>query len=116
MNSKKTKIMHIKGTDDLLDDLTEIVVNITILEKVQHFKYLGSKKSSDGTCLKDVMTRVAMEKAKMKNIRKDIRIAINLKLKVPHLARSYVWVSAWSLRKKEGDKLKATEMWLYRQS
>ena len=45
LNAKKTKVMHIKGKDGLPDDLTEIVVNNTILEKIQHFRYLGSIKS-----------------------------------------------------------------------
>ena len=57
--------MHVKKKDGLLDDLTFIVVNNTILEKVQHFKHLGSIKHSDGTCLKSVMTWTSMAKAKM---------------------------------------------------
>ena len=121
LNAKKTKVMHIVGKDSLPDELTEIVVNGTVLEKVEHFKYLGSIKSSDGTCLKDVTTRIAMAKAKMiqlKNIWKDRSIAIDLKLR---MLRCLIWpvlmygCEAWTLRKKEEDKLKAAEMWLYRQ-
>ena len=121
LNAKKTKVMHIKGTDSLPDDLTKFAVNNTILEKVQHFKYLGSIRSADGTCLKDVMTRIAMAKAKMiqlKNIWKDRSIAINLKLKMLKsliLPVLMYGCEAWTLRKKEEDKLKAAEMWLYRQ-
>ena len=121
LNAKKTKVMHIKGKDSLPDDFTEIVVNKTNLEKVQHFKYLGSFKSSDGTCLKDVMTRIAMAKAKMiqlNNIWKDRSIAISLKLKMLKCLILPVLMygcEAWTLRKKEEDKLKAAEMWLYRQ-
>ena len=121
LNAKKTKVMHIVGKDSLPDELTEIVVNGTVLEKVEHFKYLGSIKSSDGTCLKDVTTRIAMAKAKMiqlKNIWKDRSIPIDLKLR---MLRCLIWpvlmygCEAWTLRKKEEDKLKAAEMWLYRQ-
>ena len=121
LNAKKTKVMHIKGKDGLPDDLTKIVVNNTILEKVHHFKYLGSIKSSDGTCLKDVMTRIAMAKAKMiqlKNIWKDRSITINLKLEMLKcliLPALMYGCEAWTLRKKEVDKLEAAEMWLYRQ-
>ena len=111
--------MHIKGKEGP-PDLTEIVINNTILGKVQHFKYLGSIKSSDGTYLKDVMTRIAMAKAKiiqLKNIWKDRSIAINLKLKMLKCLILPVLMygcEAWSLRKK-GDKLKAVQVWLYRQ-
>ena len=116
LNAKKTKVMHIVGKESLPDELTEIVVNGTVLEKVQHFKYLGSIKSSDGTCLKDVKTRIAMAKAKMiqlKNIWKDRSIAIDLKLR---MLRCLIWpvlmygCETWTLRKKEEDKLKAAEM------
>ena len=121
LNAKKTKVMHITGTDSLPENLTEITVNNTVLEKVQHFKYLGSIKSADGTCLKDVMTRIAMAKAKMiqlKHLWKDRSITINLKLKILKCLILPVLMygcEAWTLRKKEEDKLKAAEMWLYRQ-
>ena len=97
------------------------MVNNTELEKVQHFKYLGSIKSSDGTCLKDVMTRIAMAKAKMtqlKNTWKDRSIAINLKLKMLKCLILPVLMygcEAWTLSKKEEEKLRAAEMYLYRQ-
>ena len=34
LDAKNTKVMNIKGKDDLPDDLTQIVVNNTIQEKV----------------------------------------------------------------------------------
>ena len=120
--SHEKNTRHASGKDGLTDDLTETVVNNTILEKVQHLKYLGSVKSSDGTCLKDVMARIAMAKAKMiqlKNIWKDRSIAINLKLAmlksliVPVLMYG---CGASSVRKKEEDELKAAEVWLNTQS
>ena len=120
LNTKKTKVMHIKGKGGQPDDRTEIVDNDTILEKVQYYKYLGSIKSSDGTCLKDVMARITMAKAKMiqlKNTWKDKSIAINKKLKMFKcliLAGLMYGCEAWYVRKKE-DKLKAAEIWLYRQ-
>ena len=121
MNAKKTKITYYKRKRQSARYLTEIVVNNAILEKVQHFKYLSSIKSSDRTCLKDVMTRIAMAKAKiiqLKNIWKDRSITINLQMKMLKcLILSVIMYrcEAWSLRKKEQDKLKAAEMWPYRQ-
>ena len=64
LNVIKTKVMPIKGKDSLPDELTNIMVNGTALEKVNHFKYLGSIKS-DGTCLRDVIAHIAMAKKKM---------------------------------------------------
>ena len=109
--------MHTKSKDDL----TEIVVNITILEKVQLFRNLVSIKSSDERYIKDVMTSIGLAKTKMiqlKNIWKERSIAINQTLKMSKcliLPVIMYGCEAWSLRKKEEDKLKAAEMWLYRQ-
>ena len=46
---------------DVPDDIT-IRINNDPVEKVKHFKYLGSLKSSDGDCSKDVNGRIAMAK------------------------------------------------------
>ena len=46
---------------DVPDDIT-IRVNNDQVEKVKHFKYIGSFKSSDGNCSKDVDARIAMAK------------------------------------------------------
>ena len=114
LSAKETKVMHVKEKDDLPDDLTKIVVSNTILEKVLHFKYLGSIKSSDRTCLKDVMTRIDMAKVKMiqlKNIWKDRIIAINLKLKMLKcliLPLLMYGCETWSLRKKKGRKAQSS--------
>ena len=62
-----------------------------------------------------------MAKAKMiqlKNIWKDRSITINLKLEMLKcliLPALMYGCEAWTLRKKEVDKLEAAEMWLYRQ-
>ena len=57
LNVIKTKVMPIKGKDSLPQELTNININGSVLEKVEHFKYLGSIKSADGTCLLDVLAR-----------------------------------------------------------
>ena len=49
LNVKKTKLLTII---DVPDDIT-IRVNNDPVEKVKHFKYIGSLKSSDGDCSKD---------------------------------------------------------------
>ena len=91
LNVIKTKVMPIKGKDSLPDELTNIMVNGTALEKVSHFKYLGSIKSADGTCLRDVIARIAMAKKKMNqltNIWKDRNIPNDLKLS---LLKCLIW-------------------------
>ena len=49
---------------DVPDDIT-IRVNNDPVEKVKQFKYLGSLKSTDGDCSKDVNARIAMAKRRM---------------------------------------------------
>ena len=58
LNVKKTKLMTI---GDVPDDIT-IRVNNDPVEKVKQFKYIGSLKSTDGDCSKDVNARIAMAK------------------------------------------------------
>ena len=120
LNAPKTKYMHIKGKHSQPDEHTTIKVKGTQLEKVDSFKYLGSIKSSDGTCLQDIKTRIAMAKQKMlqlNNIWKDRGIPNHLKMS---LLKCLVWpvvmygCEAWTLRKEEKDRLNAAEMWFYR--
>ena len=98
LNVIKTKVMPIKGKDSLPEELTNININGSVLEKVEHFKYLGSIKSADGTCLLDVLARIAMAKKKMNqlnNIWKDRNIPKLLEAKsakMSHLACSDVWM------------------------
>ena len=77
--------MHIRGKDSQGPEYTEIKVDDKVLETVDHFKYLGSYKSADGTCIKDVKTRIAMGKQKMvqlNHIWKDRGIPNFLKLNI----------------------------------
>ena len=116
LNAKKTKVMHVNGSSAP----PKIQINKTDLEYVTHFKYLGSIKSNDGTCLRDIKSRIAMAKQKMvqlNNIWKDRGIPLVLKIK---LLKCLIWpvviygCEAWTLRKQETDKLRAAEMWFYR--
>ena len=59
-----------------------ILINGDTLEFVDDMKYLGSIKESDGSCSKDVKTRIAMAKRKMidlNNIWKDKRYSNSFK-------------------------------------
>ena len=120
LNALKTKVMHIRGKDSQGPEYTEIKVDGKVLETVDHFKYLGSYKSADGTCIKDVKTRIAMGKQKMvqlNHIWKDRGIPNFLKL---NILKCLIWpvmlygCEAWTLRKVEEDKINAAEMWCYR--
>ena len=116
LNAKKTKVIHINGktTPD------PISVNGDNLEYVLEMKYLGSIKTCDGSCSKDVKTRIAMAKKKMvdlNNIWKDRGIPTVLKVQ---LLKSLIWpvmmygCEAWTLRSDEVNKIDAAELWFYR--
>ena len=115
LNAKKTKVMHV-GTGDQ----QELYINRTTLENVSDFKYLGSYKSQDGSCTKDIKTRIGMAKQKMvqlNNVWKDRGIPTHLKV---NIMKCLIWPvllygsEAWTLRKAEKTKLESAEMWLYR--
>ena len=61
LNAKKTKVMHIKGTNSTCQP-PSIKINEVSLENVDDFKYLGSIKMASGTCRKDITTRIGMAK------------------------------------------------------
>ena len=90
------------------------------LEQVHDFKYLGSIKCDDGSCTKDIKTRIGMAKKKMiglSNIWKDHSIPNKLKLE---LMKSLIWpvmiygCEAWTMKKGDERRIQAAEMWLYR--
>ena len=83
LNSKKTKVMHVTGKHNTSQD--QIILNLFPLENVKEFKYLGSVKSLDGTCSKDIKIRIGMAKNSMiqlNSIWKDHSITAELKLKL----------------------------------
>ena len=116
LNVKKTKLMTI---GDVQDDIT-IRVNNDPVEKVKQFKYLGSIKSTDGDCSKDVNARIAMAKRKMCELItswKDRSIPVALKMR---LVKTLVWAvlsygaEAWTLKVRDERKITSMEMWLWR--
>ena len=88
LNVKKTtKLMTI---GDVPDDIT-IRVNIDPVEKVKQFNYLGSLKSTDGDCSKDVNARIAMAKRRMCELTtlwkdRSIPVALNMRL-----VKTFLW-------------------------
>ncbi|GFS01695.1 catenin (Cadherin-associated protein), alpha 3 [Elysia marginata] len=62
LNAKKTKVMQLKPENSSLYDVQK---DQTILENVEGFKYLGSVKTIDGSCSKDIKMRIGMAKKKM---------------------------------------------------
>ena len=51
--------MHVNDTNNTAED---IKVDNSSLEYVQSFKYLGSVKENNGSCSKDIRTRIGMAK------------------------------------------------------
>ena len=116
LNVKKTKLMTI---GDVPDDIT-IRVNNDPVEKVKQFKYLGSLKSTDGDCSKDVNARIAMAKRRMCELTtlwKDRSIPVALKMR---LVKTLAWTvlsygaEAWTLKVRDERKITSMEMWLWR--
>ena len=87
---------------------------------MEHFKYLGSIKAADGTCSKDIITRIGMAKHRMvqlTNVWKDRSIPTLLKTKI---LESLVWpimlygCESWTTKKADDIRIEAAEMWFYR--
>ena len=118
LNAKKTKVLHVPSPNQ--QGHTDIKVDKIPLEKVNEFKYLGSIKTNNGTCTKDIKVRIAMAKNKMlqlNNIWKDHSLPIHLKMK---LLECLVWpvmlygCETWTQKKEDNKRIEAAEMWFYR--
>ena len=115
LNAKKTKVMHVGNPSDKV-----FHVDQEPLENVNDMLYLGSFKSADTTCTKDIKVRTALAKKRvvdLENIWKDKSIPNNLKIK---LLRALIWPvilygsEGWTLRKTDEKKIESSEMWCYR--
>ena len=115
LNVKKTKYMHIgqKTSHPIIIDNEEI-------EEVDDFKYLGSVKTKNADCSKDINIRIGMAKKRMldlNNIWKDRSIKNSLKIKI---MKCLVWTimtygaEGWTLKNIDKKKIMTTEMWFYR--
>ena len=118
LNAKKTKVLYTNANKNQTQQTIQI--EKTDLENVDNFKYLGSVKSKDGTCHKDIIARIGMAKQKLvqlNNIWKDRSIPTSMKL---DLLKCLIWTvmiygcEAWTLRTSDETRLEAAEMWCYR--
>ena len=57
LNAKKTKYIHIGETDS-----EALFIDADKIERVDHFKYLGSIKTNSGDCTTDINSRIGMAK------------------------------------------------------
>ncbi|GFS18793.1 catenin (Cadherin-associated protein), alpha 3 [Elysia marginata] len=76
LNAKKTKVMQLQPEHSSLYD---VKIDQTVLENVEDFKYLGSVKTINASCSKDIKMRIGMAKKKMielNNVWKDHNIPI----------------------------------------
>ena len=114
INPRKTKGMTIGNSE------TSYEVAGSTIENVNQFKYLGSIKTSDANCAKDVKVRAARaitKTAELINVWKDRSMPLKLKVK---LVKVLIWpvlmygCEGWTIRKQVERKIDATEMWIYR--
>ena len=84
------------------------------------FKFLGSYKSADGDCIKEIKRRIALPRQKdvvLASIWKDRNIKTATKVKV---MKSMVWavfqfgVEGRTLKKSDRNRIEAFEMWCWR--
>ena len=105
LNAKKTKFLYIGK-----EPHSTINIGDEKIERVKHFKYLGSIKTDDADCSKDINTRIGMAKKRMvdlNNIWKDKTIGKQLKVKI---VKCLIWTvttygaEGWTLKKKDEKK------------
>ena len=115
LNAKKTKHIHIGETDS-----EDLFIDDDKIERVDHFKYLGSIKTNSGDCTTDINSGLGMAKKRMTKlytIWKDKSITRQLKIK---LVKCLTWAvmtygtEGWTLKAKQIKKIHSAEMWFYR--
>ena len=97
-----------------------IQVNGNILQQVNRYNYLGTVITSDGRCLEEIRTRIAMAKvafSKMKNILTNKKMSIETRKRV---LRGYIepvllyGCETWTMSSQAEKHLMAAEMWFLR--
>ena len=90
-----------------------------VVEQVSEFKFLGSYKTSNGDCTKEIKRRIGMAREKaahLDNICRDRNISRKLKM---HLIKSLIWsvfsygVEGWTVKKSDENRIQAFEMWCW---
>jgi len=117
INAQKPKIMVVSRQDNIS---VQVDHEGESLEQVHDFKFLGSYKSADADCTKEIKRRIALTRQKavvLASILKDKNIKTATKVKV---MKSMVWalfqygVEGWTLKKSDRNGIKALEMWCHR--
>ena len=114
VNVGKSKVMRCAREERV--ERMNVVLKGQVLEEVNVFKYLGSNVSADGSCEKEVISRVN-EGGKVwgavnrvvgsMNVRLDVKKCLYERVVVPTVLYGS---EAWSMREKERKKLNVFEM------
>ncbi|XP_072021391.1 uncharacterized protein [Amphiura filiformis] len=116
--------LNMKKTKHLVTGAVEKEYNITIdgeeVEQVDHFKYLGSVKTSNANCTADIKASIGMAKGRMielQDLWNDRNLPTELKMK---LIKILVWsvllygLEGWTMTKADERPKLAAEMWFWR--
>ena len=116
LNSKNTKAMIIgKGEIEKI----KIKLEVSELEQVHKYKYLGSWIYEDGRCLEKMKCRIGQAKlAFLENkelLRSNINITVKKKIIETHIFSVLAYGSeTWTLIEEAKRRINAFEMWCYR--
>lgn len=118
INVSKTKVMRM--SKKVTEERMKVTLEGKCLEQVENFKYLGGMIYADGSCKKEIRSRIAMGKTAYTKVQ-DILTARRIPLKLrKRFAKCYIWSvvlygsETWTMRKKEERYLESFEMWLWR--
>uniref|UniRef100_A0A8D8WQA5 Craniofacial development protein 2 n=2 Tax=Cacopsylla melanoneura TaxID=428564 RepID=A0A8D8WQA5_9HEMI len=118
INISKTKVMRM--SKKVTEERMKVTLEGKYLEQVENFKYLGGMIYADGSCTKEIRSRIAMGKTAYTKVQ-DILTARRIPLKLrKRFAKCYIWSvvlygsETWTMRKKEEKYLESFEMWLWR--
>ena len=115
INMGKTKVMCVTREPKVL----HLKIENEKLEQVKSFVYLGATISEDGTTLKEVKTRIAIAKSKMKENREIMTSNLSIDLK-SRLIKTLIWSIAtygaetWTLNQETIRRIESFEMWCWR--
>ena len=116
INKTKTKIMRIARRQG--PPINLLIGNET-LEEVNHFKYLGSIITREGTCCMEIKSRIAQGKVAFERERRTLTGKLKMELK-KRFVKSFIWSVAlygsetWTIKAKDKKHLEAFEMWVWR--
>ena len=114
INVRKTKVMRI-GDDERIN----LKANGENIEQVNEFRYLGVRLTGRWNSETEIKTRIGMAKEAFNRKRRILSGKLDRTLR-KRLAKCFVWsvllygAEAWTMRKRERDRLEAFEMWVWR--